>query len=107
MRLLMEYDWPGNVRQLENAIERATVLSQGGMITEEHIDLSGADSRRFVDVGQAIRKGTSLAELLANVERQALHEALHQTDGDRIAAAALLRIDLPDLQHRLRAANID
>jgi two-component system, NtrC family, response regulator AtoC len=105
MRQLMEYDWPGNVRQLENAIERATVLSQGGMITEEHIDLSGADSRRFVDVAQAIRKGTSLKDLLAGVEEQALTEALNQTDGDRVAAAALLRIDVADFQERLAASD--
>lgn len=101
MRLLMEHDWPGNVRQLENAIERATVLSQGGMITEEHIDLSGADNRRFIDVAQSIRKGVSLTELMNTVEKQALNEALTQTDGDRIAAAALLRIDLSRFQERL------
>ncbi|MDP9363327.1 MAG: sigma-54 dependent transcriptional regulator [Chloroflexota bacterium] len=103
MRLLMEHDWPGNVRQLENAIERATVLSQGGVITEDHIDLSGADSRRFVDVGQRLRKGATLAELLADVERQAVSEALTQTDGDQVAAASLLGVDLPDLKRRLAA----
>ena len=103
MRLLMGHDWPGNVRQLENAIERATVLSQGGVITEEHIDLSGADNRRFVDVGQRLRKGATLAELLADVERQAVSEALTQTDGDQVAAASLLGVDLPDLKRRLAA----
>ena len=101
MQMLMDYDWPGNVRELENIIERATVLSQGGIITEEHITFSGADNRRFVDVGQRLRKGTGLAELLADVEKQAFSEALTQTDGDRVAAAALLRIDLPELQRRL------
>jgi two-component system response regulator AtoC len=103
MRLLMGHEWPGNVRQLENAIERATVLSQGGVITEEHIDLSGADNRRFVDVGQRLRKGATLAELLADVERQAVSEALTQTDGDQVAAASLLGVDLPDLKRRLAA----
>jgi two-component system response regulator AtoC len=101
MRLLMEHEWPGNVRQLENVIERATVLSQGGVITEEHVDLSGADNRRFIDIGQRLRKGSNLTELLNDVERQALTEAITQTDGDRVAAAALLGIDLADLQERL------
>ncbi|MFM9107008.1 MAG: sigma 54-interacting transcriptional regulator, partial [Chloroflexota bacterium] len=103
VRLLMEYHWPGNVRQLENVIERAVVLSQGGLITGEHIDLAGADNRRFLDIAQAVRKGASLSELLANVERQAIQEALNQTDGDRIAAAALLQVDLPSFQERLAA----
>ncbi len=102
----MEYEWPGNVRQLENAIERAAVLSQGGVITEDYIDLSGADNRRFVDVGQQIRKGTTLRELLGDVERQALSEALTQTDGDRVAAASLLGLDLPEFQSRFAAFNL-
>ena len=106
MRMLMEHEWPGNVRQLENAIERAAVLSQGGVITEDHIDLSGADSRRFIDVGQQIRKGTNLRALLGDVERQALSEALTQTDGDRVAAASLLGLDIPEFQSRLAAFNL-
>ena len=106
MRLLMDHDWPGNVRQLENVIERATVLSQGGVITEEHIDLTGADSRRFVDVAQRLRKGTTLAQLLGDVERQAISEALTQADGDRNAAAAMLGLDLPDLKRRLSALEV-
>ncbi|HEU5431390.1 MAG TPA: helix-turn-helix domain-containing protein, partial [Thermomicrobiales bacterium] len=101
MRLLMEHEWPGNVRQLENVIERATVLSQGGVITEEHVDLTGADNRRFIDIGQRLRKGANLTELLNDVERQALTEAISQTDGDRVAAAALLGIALPDLHERM------
>jgi DNA-binding NtrC family response regulator len=106
MQLLMDYDWPGNVRQLENVIERATVLSQGGVITEDHIDLSGAESRRFIDIGQRLRKGTTLPDLLADVERQALNEALAQTDGDRAAAAALLGLKLPELKARLTALGL-
>jgi two-component system response regulator AtoC len=101
MQMLMEYDWPGNVRQLENQIERATVLSQGGVITEEHISFTGADHRRVIDIGQRVRKGTSLQELLGDVERQALSEALNQTDGDRVAAASLLAMKLPEFQGRL------
>jgi two-component system response regulator AtoC len=101
MQELVDYDWPGNVRELENMIERATVLSQGGVITEEHISFSGADNRRLVDVAQRVRRGARLRELLADVERQALSEALTQADGDRIAAASLLGLELPDFQERL------
>ncbi len=101
MRMLLEHDWPGNVRQLENVIERATVLCQGGVIADEHIDLSGADNRRFVDIGQRLRKGASLSELLAEVERRALSEALTQTDGDRLAASVMLGLDLSEFKQRL------
>ena len=100
MAMLMDADWPGNVRQLENVIERAVVLSQGGVITEENIDFSDLESRRLIDVAQRVRSGTSLAELLEDVERRALTEALDQADGDRTAAAALLRIPVAELQER-------
>ncbi len=101
MRSLMEQEWPGNVRQLENAIERASVLSHGGVITEDHIDLSGADNLRFVDIAQRLRRGTTLDDLLGDVERQALNESLTQSDGDRAAAASLLGLGLPDFKRRL------
>jgi len=101
LEMLMEYSWPGNVRELENIIERATVLSQGGVITEEHISFSGTDNRRFVDVGERLRKGSSLNELLNDVERMALLEALGQTEGDRVAAAGLLGVPIKELRSRL------
>lgn len=103
MQLLTEYHWPGNVRELENIMERATVLAQGGIITEDHISFSGADNRRFVDVAQRVRKGAKLEDLLHDVERLALSEAISQTDGDRVAAASLLGIGIKDLRERLAA----
>ena len=106
MRLMMEYDWPGNVRQLENVIERATVLSQGGVITEDHIDLSGAERGRFIDVGQRLRRGATLEDLTSEVERQAVSEALTQADGDRVATAAMLGINVTDLKRRLAALGL-
>jgi len=103
MRMLMDHEWPGNVRELENMIERATVLSQGNIITEEHISFSGADGRRFVDIGQRLRKGTSLRDLLSDIERQALSEALTIADGDRVQASSLLGVDLSEFKERMGA----
>jgi two-component system response regulator AtoC len=101
VRNLMDYHWPGNVRELENIIERATVLAQGAIITEDHIKFSGADNRRFIDVGQRVRQGTKLEDLLHDVERLALAEAIGQTDGDRVAAASLLGLNVKELGSRL------
>ena len=98
---LMSYDWPGNVRELENTIERAMVLAQSGVISEEHVTFTGVDSRRFVEVGQLLRQGQRLQEILADVEKQALSEALHQSGGDRSAAAAMLGLELSDLARRI------
>ncbi|HWK81401.1 MAG TPA: sigma-54 dependent transcriptional regulator [Thermomicrobiales bacterium] len=106
MTMLMEYDWPGNVRELENLIERATVLARGNVITEEHIDFFGTDSRRLMDIGERVRRGDSLSEILADVERIALRESLAQTDGDRAGAASLLDIPIPDFNERARTHDL-
>jgi two-component system, NtrC family, response regulator AtoC len=106
MTMLMEYDWPGNVRELENLIERATVLARGSVITEEHIDFFGTDSRRLMDVGERVRRGDSLAEILADVERIALRESLAQTDGDRAGAASLLDLPVTDFNDRARSYDL-
>src|SRR5215211_2291243 len=101
LQMLMDYNWPGNVRELENIIERATVLAQGSVISEDHITFSGTDNRRFIDIAGRIRKGSSLEELLQDVERLAPSEAISQTDGDRVAAAGLLGIEVKNLRDRL------
>lgn len=101
IEMLMEHDWPGNVRELENIIERAVVLAQGTIITEEHISFSSADQRNFIDIAARVRKGVSIRDVQQEVEKQMITEALSQVDGDRVAAASLLGIDLPELQQRL------
>jgi two-component system response regulator AtoC len=106
MEKLMEYDWPGNVRELENLVQRAAVLSQGGIITAEHIHFSGTDSRRLLDLGERVRRGTSLPDLLEEVQKTAIDEAISATDGDRKEAASLLGLSLQDFNKRAKAVGI-
>jgi two-component system response regulator AtoC len=107
MDALMEYDWQGNVRELQNLIERAVVLARGAIITTEHISFFGADSRRLFDVGTLVRRGTSLDELLDSVEHAALEEALAAAAGDRTEAAALLGLKLPQFNQRVSALGVE
>ncbi|MDI3341309.1 MAG: sigma-54 dependent transcriptional regulator [Sphaerobacter sp.] len=101
MRMLQEYDWPGNVRELENLIERAVVLAQGSVITEEHITFSSADQRNFIDIAARVRRGATIAEVQQEVEKLMLIEALKQAEGDRVAAASLLGLELTEFQRKL------
>jgi two-component system response regulator AtoC len=101
MNMLRDYHWPGNVRELENVIERAVVFSQASVVTEAQINFTGADSRRFVDINQRLREGTRLAVLLADIERQAIAEALSLNSGDRVSAAAMLGLALGEFQTRV------
>ena len=64
MQTLLDYDWPGNVRQLENTIERAAVLAQGGLIGPSHLVLSestGAQEQLLTDaLERLLDKGRGL-----------------------------------------------
>lgn len=103
---LESYDWPGNVRELENVIQRATVLAQGGVISDEHIHFAGMDGRRLIDIGERVRRGVDLPEMLVEIERTAVEEALSATDGDRREAASLLGISLTEMNKRAKVFNL-
>jgi DNA-binding NtrC family response regulator len=101
MRMLQEYDWPGNVRELENTIERATILAGGGVITEDHITFSSTDQGHFVDIAAKVRERTPIREVLQEVERQMIREAIRQASGDRVVAASLLGYEMHELGEKL------
>jgi two-component system response regulator AtoC len=101
MQRLMEHDWPGNVRELENIIERAVVLSQGSIITDEHISFSSSAEGHIIDIAQRVRARSSLRDVQQEVEKQMLIEALKQCDGDQVAAADSIGLELREFQQRL------
>jgi two-component system response regulator AtoC len=94
---LMSHDWPGNIRELQNVIERAVILASGGLITDLEIDVTGSLARPVIDVAQRLREGSSLAELIGSVEREAIAEALRINRGDAAAAAQMLGIDVAQI----------
>lgn len=90
---MQDYDWPGNVRQLQNEIERAVALSQGRAISSQLLSLSGQGTTLLVDIAARVRDKQSLDALIGDVARQAAREALAQSDGDERAAAERLAIE--------------
>jgi two-component system, NtrC family, response regulator AtoC len=101
MQLLLEHNWPGNVRELENTIRRATVLAQGGLITEDMIKFSSSMERHMVDVSQRLREGASWTAIMNEAERAILSEALSQHHGDRVKAAEALSLSTEDFSRKL------
>ncbi|MGE0043670.1 MAG: sigma-54-dependent transcriptional regulator [Vicinamibacterales bacterium] len=104
MRQLMAYAWPGNVRQLENAVERAMALV-GRRRTIEAGDLPpevrGAQepARPAVDFPES---GVDLPGVVAEIERDLIGRALARTGGNRAAAAALLNLKRTTLVEKIR-----
>lgn len=103
MATLMAHNWPGNVRELENTLRRATVLAQGGLITEDLIRFTSASERRLIDIGQRVREGVSWSAIVHETERAILNEALNQNLGDRVKAAQSLSLNIDEFQHKLNA----
>ena len=99
MELLTSYQWPGNVRQLENCIEQAVVLSEGEMVDVDVLWLGDAGTARGSD--DLVRIPTGLP--LRDVEQQYILRTLQETGGNRTRAARILGISLRCLQYKLKA----
>ena len=111
--LLQEYTFPGNVRELENVLERAMTLSIGGEITAEHIRLRAA-SRPGVSEpaassapAPAVESGTGLGSHLESIERDAIVKALEKTRYNKTAAAKILGMSFRALRYRIKKLGIE
>jgi two-component system, NtrC family, response regulator PilR len=96
---LQAYPFPGNVRELENVLERAMALLTGGEISVEDLRLTPAAQE--TESGAAAREGGPLQDYLDSVEKQAIQSALDKTHFNRTAAAKLLGVTFRSLRYRM------
>jgi two-component system, NtrC family, response regulator PilR len=110
--LLKKYDFPGNVRELENLIERSVALSSTNILLPDSLAMSihkrrwieGVQNKRF-DVDE-VAHGVSLDDILADIERAYLTKALDCTSGNKNKAADLLGITFRSFRYRLDKLNV-
>jgi DNA-binding NtrC family response regulator len=102
--MLQDYSWPGNVRQLESAIERAILLCEGDLITVEDLPLEVRQESRPVAEGafKLPPEGISFED----VERDLITQAMEQTDYNITKSAKLLGLTFRTLQYRLEKFGI-
>jgi len=105
-RLLLGYGWPGNIRELENTIERAIVLAEGDVIEEsdlpERIHQARDPIRLQLQSGELSIKKTQRV-----IEEVLIRRALTQTKGNRTRAAALLEISHRALLYKIKNYQVD
>src|SRR5688572_2735175 len=103
-RMMEDYSWPGNVRQLESAIERAILLCEGDMITPEDMPLEVRQESRPASEGAFKLPPQGIA--FEEVERDLITQAMQQTDYNITKAAKLLGLTFRTLQYRLEKFGI-
>lgn len=97
--LLLKYDYPGNVRELENILERAVVITRGSVISSRDLPFSGEDLH--TDERVVLARGT-LKESLEALERQLIEKAMEETSNHQTNAANLLGISERMLRYKLK-----
>ncbi len=114
VQALMNYSYPGNVRELENILERAVVLG-GQVVLPEHLGEAGKASSNTIAplretqiiVDETIQFPVNLDDILSNVERKYLQLAMEKSSGSKKKAANLLGINFRSFRYRLQKFGIN
>jgi len=101
MPILMAYSWPGNIRELENVIERAILLGKGRWITPTDLPQS-ITSVRHPSSSDAPEHTLSIKKASKTLERDLIQKALELTEGNRSKAARILEISRPILISKIK-----
>ena len=108
LQMLLAFSWPGNIRELKNTIESASVLAENGTIEPAHLPakIAGAfDQNLKTSVRSAAN--ISLDDRLKEIEKSMILQALKETGGVQVRATELLGINQRSLWHRIKKHGID
>jgi len=106
-KMLMRYNWPGNIRELENSIERAVLMSEGPMVTAGDLRLGELSTTSSSGDASPVVKIPPTGIPLDEIERQALIEALKMSNWVQKDAAELLSISPRVMNYKIKTLGID
>ncbi len=101
MRLLMDYEWKGNIRELENVIERAVIFAEGDVIEAYDVGLIG------VNMSSVNRKTENLQACLKTYEKEQIYRVLNKYNWDKAQAAKVLGVGLSSLYRKIDELEIN
>lgn len=104
LRLFMAYDWPGNIRELENAIKQASIMADGNVITHEDLPENLVKSVAKVFLGDCDNK--SLENIVADYEKKIILQTLIENDWQKSRTAERLQISRRALYNKLEKLNL-
>ncbi len=106
-KALREYHFPGNVRELENVLERAATLCVNGVIDLSDLQLRPKVAATEVPIPNSVAPGERLGDALEDIERDAIVRALEQTRYNKTKAAQLLGMTFRSLRYRIKKLGIE
>lgn len=106
-KVLREYHFPGNVRELENVLERAATLCVNGVIDAGDLQLRPKVANNEVSIPNSVAPGERLGDALEDIERDAIVRALEQTRYNKTKAAQLLGMTFRSLRYRIKKLGIE
>jgi two-component system response regulator AtoC len=107
LKLLMRYNWPGNIRELENAIERGVLLTEGPNLSSDDLRLGELSTSSSSADGSSVVKIPPTGIALEEIERQAIVEALKMSNWVQKDAAELLSISPRVMNYKIKTLRID
>jgi two-component system response regulator PilR (NtrC family) len=111
MKLLVNYDYPGNVRELQNIIERAIALETSNTLTVENLESYVDEQRGIKSIDDTLfdipSEGIDLEKVVGDLERNLLIKALQRAKGVKKRAAELLNINFRSIRYRLEKYGIN
>jgi two-component system NtrC family response regulator len=105
-KALYNYSWPGNIRELENLIERAVVLNAGAKIEIDDLPGEFTNKQEELDIERFIPLGTPLQGTLEEIEEKLIRRALDRCNNVQAHAAEMLGITKSLIQHKLKKYHI-
>lgn len=103
LNLLLDHDWKGNVRELENVIERAVLISDGQCVFSEHLLLDSSENRAESADRFEVKAGCTVRQM----EKKLIFQTLKEVDDNRTQAAELLGVSIRTLRNKLHEYKTD
>ncbi|WP_237049298.1 sigma-54 interaction domain-containing protein [Lentibacillus amyloliquefaciens] len=108
MQVMLKYEWPGNIRELKNVVERLVVFSENGEIKMDDLPFETDTAKRTNNLSIFHESnGRSLNEKLQEVEKEVILKELEKTDGNKAVCAENLHITRATLYNRLKKLGIN
>jgi two-component system response regulator AtoC len=117
--IILNYPWPGNIRELKNMIERVVLLEEDEILRAKHIPASIRQGMQPTEAPSAVRRlemalsrpfpedGMAFEELMGGVERELIEKAMREAGMNQSRAARLLKLNRDKIRYRLKNLNVE